>query len=127
MRALLAVLVAMVSSVATADPTPKPGSAETRQPARGSSEHATASTAEARQAKVNPSPCTPGMACVIIDPGPFVDAQPYPRGMVIAPPATGDRMLIPLEPWWKSIPRALWQHLDKDLATIWSALQPASL
>jgi hypothetical protein len=127
MRALLAVVVAMVSSSATADPTPKPGPVEARQPARGSAEHAVASTAEARQARVNPSPCAPGMACVIIDPGPFVDARPYPRGMVIAPPETGDRMLIPLEPWWQSMPRALWQRLGKNLAVIWSSLQPASL
>ncbi len=34
----------------------------------------------------------------IIVPGPFADAAPWPRGMVIAPPETGDRMAFGVVP-----------------------------
>jgi len=128
MRALLAVVVAVVTSSAAADPIPrKPDPAEALRPQARSSEGAVASTADAARTQANPSRCSPGMACVIIDPGPFADARPYPRGMVIAPPDTGDRMANPLEPWWRSMSRELWQRLDHGLAALRGSLQPASL
>ncbi|HSN27650.1 MAG TPA: hypothetical protein VLT45_15265 [Kofleriaceae bacterium] len=34
----------------------------------------------------------------IIVPGPFADAAPWPRGMVITPPETGDRMAFGVVP-----------------------------
>jgi hypothetical protein len=54
----------------------------------------------------------------IIVPAPHPDARPYPRGMVIAPPATGDRMANLAEPWWLSLARSWWQQLSEGIAQL---------
>jgi hypothetical protein len=60
----------------------------------------------------------------IIVPAPMTDALPYPRGMVIAPPDVGDRMvLIRPPPAWGS----LWWRIERVVDAIWSALQPPHL
>jgi hypothetical protein len=67
-----------------------------------------------------------GFSGLVITPPPIADALPYPGGMVIAPPDTGDRMNGFIAPWALN-PQALWQHVTRGLGTIWDVLQPQTL
>ena len=67
----------------------------------------------------------PGDPGIVVTPYPYpdADAQPYPRGMVIAPPDIGDGMALPLASPWAGTSRTLWQTLGDGLASMWGALQ----
>jgi hypothetical protein len=59
----------------------------------------------------------------VIEPPPIADAQPYPRGMVIAPPEVGDRMNL-ADPSLAASARSLWRRLESGIGAAWRALQP---
>lgn len=117
MRALL--LLALWSSPAGADP-PRPDvTVAAPGPALATLEH---------QPTRSPTTATSqgGFSGIIITPPALADARPYPGGMVIAPPDTGDRMNAFIAPWALD-PQALWQHVTRGLGTLWDALQPQAL
>lgn len=68
-----------------------------------------------------------GYSGIVIVPPPIQDALPYPRGMVVAPPDTGDRIANVLtRPWtWSS--RSLWQRIGDGASALWNALTPQGL
>jgi hypothetical protein len=89
MRALLAVM--WWSASALADPAPGTGSA---------AGPAAPVTAAREQAPHYDPADHGGFSGIVIVPAPIQDALPYPRGMVVAPPDTGDRMANVLtRPW----------------------------
>jgi hypothetical protein len=117
MRALLA--IAFLSPLAMADPAPGVGA--------GSG----AAAAVARSATERWQPYTPadhgGFSGIVIVPKPTQDALPYPRGMVLSPPDTGDRMANVLTRPWTWSTRSLWQRLGDGAGAIWQALAPQRL
>jgi hypothetical protein len=116
MRALLATL--LLSSWAMADPAPAVGSG-------------TGSAVAAIAAPEQWQPYTPadhgGFSGIVIVPKPMQDDQLYPRGMVIVPPDTGDRMANVLTRPWTWSTRSLWQRLGDGIGAIWSAIMPRHL
>jgi hypothetical protein len=117
MRALLA--IAFLASPVLADPA---------TPASGSAGAGTGSALVIRDGeRADPPAEHGGDPGIIITPRPTADAQPYPRGMVIAPPDVGDRMAnLVARPWaWGS--RSLWQRLEDELGALWNALQSPAL
>jgi hypothetical protein len=119
MRALL--LLALWSSPAGADRGPRPTSTTAATPGPALATLERQPTHAATNATTHG-----GFSGVIITPPPIADALPYPRGMVIAPPDTGDRMNLFVAPWASS-PRALWQYVEGGLDTLWSALHSQTL
>lgn len=65
-----------------------------------------------------------GAAAGVIVPPAIPDAQPYPRGMVIAPPYTGDWMLNPAISPWLLLTRSLWHGLGEAFAQLHGAALP---
>jgi hypothetical protein len=118
MRVLLAIV--FLASPALADPV---------TPASGSATEAGTGSALVTRDRERPEPPAErgGDLGFIIVPKPITDAQPYPRGMVIAPPDVGDRMAnLVASPWtWGS--RSLWQRLEDGLGALWNALQSPHL
>jgi hypothetical protein len=117
MRALLA--IAFVGTSAIADPAPGVGSG-------------TGSAAAVEIAAPEPwQPYTPadhgGFSGIVIVPRPMQDALPYPRGMVIEPPETGDRMANVLTRPWTWSMRSLWQRLGDGASALWGAVVPRHL
>jgi hypothetical protein len=102
MRALL--VIALLCSPALAEPKPSTAGSATR------------TEPEARLPDIERP--TQDTVNGIIVPAPHPDARPYPRGMVIAPPATGDRMANLTEPWWLSTARSWWQQLSAGIAQL---------
>lgn len=70
-------------------------------------------------------------AGMVIDPGPLADAQPYPRGMVIAPPDPGDRMVIPPGerglPGPQNLAERLVHGLDRGVSSVLELVMPRHL
>ena len=117
MRALLA--IAFLTSPVLADPA---------APAAGSVAAPAGSAIVIRdRERADPPAPRGGDPGLVIVPAPTTDAQPYPRGMVIAPPAVGDRMAnLVARPWtWGS--QSLWQRLEDGLSELWNALQSPHL
>jgi len=118
MRALLAVM--WLSASALADP----GSGSGSNSAAGSAALAPAS----RESGPHYDPADHGgFSGIVIVPAPIQDALPYPRGMVVAPPDTGDRMANVLTRPWTWSTRSLWQRLGDGASAIWDALTPQHL
>ena len=126
MRALL--LLALASSAAMADPAAQPAPVRESGPATSAGSAAerrgSVATIELRPNGLTTNP--DGYTGIVITPRPHPDARPYPHGMVISPPDTGDRMNVLVPPWAWS-PRGLWQRFEHELGTIWDALQPRKL
>lgn len=119
MRALLA--ITFLTSSAMADPAnPAPGSV-------GTGNGSAIATLDLERPRPDTSADRGGDPGILVVPEPVADAQPYPRGMVIAPPEVGDRMAIALaRPWlWSS--RSLWQRLEDSVGAVWNALQSPHL
>lgn len=120
MRALLA--MAFLSSSAVAEPVPGVGSGT------GSAAGPAVPATTAREQGSHYDPADHGgFSGIVIVPAPMPDALPYPRGMVIAPPDTGDRMANVLTRPWTWSTRSLWQRLGDGAGAIWSALVPQHL
>lgn len=121
MRVLLA--IALLSSPAMADPAPNSGSDTGTPTVSNSGNGAT----DPNSATERWQPYTPadlgGFSGIIIVPKPTQDALPHPRGMVIAPPETGDRMANALAVPGTCGLCSFWQQLEDGLGTLWRALQ----
>jgi hypothetical protein len=118
MRALLA--IAFLASPALADPA---------TPASGSATEAATGSALVTHGREYPEPPAErgGDPGFVIAPRPTADAQPYPRGMVIATPDVGDRMANQVAPPWTRGSRSLWQRLEDGLGALKRALQSPAL
>jgi hypothetical protein len=121
MRALLA--IAFLSSSAMADPAPGPSPSPVRGPESGV---AAPVPSPDRWQAYQPAD-QGGFSGIVVVPKPMQDALPYPRGMVITPPDTGDRMGNALTSPWAWASRSLWQRFGEGIDAIWSVLQPQNL
>jgi hypothetical protein len=120
MRAFLAVV--LVSSSALAEPAPGVGTGA------GSAAGPAALGTAAREQGSHYDPADRGgYSGIVIVPAPMPDALPYPRGMVVAPPDTGDRMANVLTRPWTWSTRSLWQRLGDGAGALWDALAPQHL
>jgi hypothetical protein len=118
MRGLFAIV--LLASPALADPTAQPS---------GSPVAAAGGSAAAASEREHPDlprhrAGDPGF---VIAPPEMTDAQPYPRGMVIAPPGTGDRMADPASRPWAWGAGSPWQRFEASVGALWNTLRLQSL
>ena len=100
-----------------ADPTPGSGSDTGTPKAPNAGNGATDARPATERQQPHTSADPDGFSGIILVPKPMQDALPYPRGMVIAPPETGDRMATGLTR------PSLWQRIGDGLGALWRALQ----